>query len=142
MNGYVDASVFLRRILQQPGALGNWSAWRVLYASELVRVEISRSLHRAHIGRLMTDEEFRELVARSEDYLDGMELIPISHTILASARSSFPFPLGSLDAIHLVTALHIRDTTGDPLVILTHDVELAEAARLSGFEIQPPPRRV
>jgi hypothetical protein len=42
--------------------------------------------------------------------------------------------LGSLDAIHLASAVLARSKSPD-LVIATHDAELATAARAVGFEV-------
>ena len=55
--------------------------------------------------------------------------------VLGRAGEPLPTPLGTLDAIHLATALVWRDRTGDPLVIATHDVALGLAARAFGFDV-------
>ena len=45
-----------------------------------------------------------------------------------------PTELGTLDAIHLATALLWREAYGRDLVMATHDSALAIAARASGIE--------
>jgi hypothetical protein len=55
--------------------------------------------------------------------------------ILARASEPFPTALGSLDAIHLATALVWRDRMQQPLRVATHDGELALAARSFGFDV-------
>ncbi len=46
-----------------------------------------------------------------------------------------PTPLGTLDAIHLATALLWRETRDPDLLVATHDRALALAARGSGFRV-------
>jgi predicted nucleic acid-binding protein len=64
-----------------------------------------------------------------------LHIIPLSERILARAGEAFPTVIGTLDAIHLATALHIRDATGID-VFLTHDTQLASAASASGFTVE------
>ena len=46
-----------------------------------------------------------------------------------------PTTLGTLGAIHLATALLWIEQEGEPLKFLTHDVELAIAAKASGLDV-------
>jgi hypothetical protein len=47
-----------------------------------------------------------------------------------------PTPLGTLDAMHLATALIWRDRTGTALIMATHDSALGLNARAFGFEVR------
>ncbi len=67
--------------------------------------------------------------------LDGMELIELGPMVLSRASQPLPAELGTLDAIHLVSALLWRDTAGTDLVMATHDSALAVAARASGLRV-------
>ena len=53
-------------------------------------------------------------------------------------RATLPMPtvIGTLDALHLVTALEVRRTLAPKVVFLTHDEQLARAARASGLVVQ------
>jgi predicted nucleic acid-binding protein len=46
-----------------------------------------------------------------------------------------PTVIGSLDAIHLATALELAEETRTSLVLATHDARLARAARASGLTV-------
>ncbi len=46
-----------------------------------------------------------------------------------------PTELGTLDAIHLATALRWRETEGVELVMATHDRALAIGARAHGLRV-------
>ena len=61
-------------------------------------------------------------------------LAPVTESILDRAADPFPTALGSLDAIHLATALELREQVPS-LVFATHDRDLAIAAQSVGFSI-------
>ena len=46
-----------------------------------------------------------------------------------------PMPLGTLDALHLATALIWRDRIGPLPAVATHNTVLGSAARAFGFEV-------
>ncbi len=47
-----------------------------------------------------------------------------------------PTPLGTLDALHLATALIWRDRIGSLPIVATHDSALGLTARAFGFEVR------
>lgn len=55
--------------------------------------------------------------------------------VLRRAGEPFSTPLGTLNAIHLATALQWRDATEAELAVATHDRALATAARASGLMV-------
>jgi hypothetical protein len=55
--------------------------------------------------------------------------------VLRRASEPFPTPLGTLDAIHLSTALAWRDARNTDLTMATHDTALATAARAVGLQV-------
>jgi predicted nucleic acid-binding protein len=58
-----------------------------------------------------------------------------TRNVLARASQPLPTPLGTLDAIHLATALHWRESREPDLVFATHDAALALAARSCGLRV-------
>lgn len=135
MNVYLDSSVVLRVILDEPDRLATWSSITRPVSSELVRLECLRTIDRARI-RLGLDDT---LVARHRaDVLEivaSMTLVPVGPAVLARAAGPFPTLLGSLDAIHLASALLVREQWGE-LTLATHDVELGWAAVAVGMPVQ------
>lgn len=69
------------------------------------------------------------------DWLAAVDLVRLRPPILARAADPFPTALGTLDALHLATALVWRDRTGQALVMATHDVNLGLAERSFGFDV-------
>ena len=57
-------------------------------------------------------------------------------TVLSRAGEPLPTPLGTLDAIHLATALIWRERMGALPTMATHDGALGVAARTFGFDVR------
>ncbi|MGH7894876.1 MAG: type II toxin-antitoxin system VapC family toxin [Candidatus Binatia bacterium] len=134
MTVYVDASVLLRIVLGERGALAQWRKITRPIASELVRLECLRTIDRARLRLGLAPSDLAGRRAAVLEQLRGFEIVPMDAPILDRAAEPFPAPLGSLDAIHLASAVLARATIPD-LVVATHDVELATAARAVGFEV-------
>lgn len=134
MIAYLDSSVLLRVVLGQRGRLREWSSIKEGVASAVTEVECLRTLDRLrHRGDLGD----RDVAARREAVyrlLDEVTVVEPTRPILGRAGEPLPSPLGTLDAIHLATALAWRDATGADLVFATHDAALATAARSMGFQ--------
>jgi predicted nucleic acid-binding protein len=132
---YIDSSVLLRVVLRQPGALREWKAIRQGVASALVEVECLRTLDRLRLRAGIADEQIaarRETIFR---LLEALELVETNRPILARAAQPLPTDLGTLDAIHLATALLWREHAGTDLVMATHDIALGRAARAQGLRV-------
>ena len=67
--------------------------------------------------------------------LSRCDAIEITKAVLARASEPFHSSLGTLDAIHLATAVLHRERSAPDLVFATHDSALALAARSHGFEV-------
>jgi predicted nucleic acid-binding protein len=132
---YLDASVILRVILGQPDAFRDLDQVELGVASSLVEVECLRTLDRVRLRAAVSDSALagaREAVYR---LMQEVELIAPSATILRAASQPMATPLGTLDAIHLATALRWIEARGRSLVVATHDSALALAARAHGLEV-------
>jgi predicted nucleic acid-binding protein len=66
--------------------------------------------------------------------LDAFDLVRVATRILRRAADPFPTALATLDAIHLATALALRDDH-PALKLATHDTTLAVAARAVGLPV-------
>jgi len=132
---YLDTSVLLRVLLGQPDRLAEWPEIQRGVGSALVEVECLRVLDRLRLRADLPPEELalrREAVYR---LTAEMEIVEPSWPVLRRAGQPFPVPLGTLDALHLATALLWRDTRGEELMLATHDRELALAARSCGLTV-------
>ena len=138
MKVYIDTSVVLRRMLQQPGAIEHWSQWDLAVSSTLMQVEVFRTLDRLRLKGKLADSEVADLVGLLLGLASGLEQIPVQPSVLQRASSPFPTAIGTLDAIHLATALLWVEDNGENLTFLTHDRQLAIAARACGLQTRVP----
>jgi predicted nucleic acid-binding protein len=136
MNVYLDSSVVLRKLQRESAVVAGWAEWERAYSSELLRVEVLRSIDRNRLKGALTDENVAELITKAHAVFDAIEFVELSRSILSKAAQSFLTPLGTLDALHLATALHLAESGSIELTFLTHDTELATAARTMNFQVQ------
>ncbi len=69
-------------------------------------------------------------------FTTSTQTIELSSELLARAAAPLPVPLGTLDAIHLSSALQWRDGhPDDEFVVATHDRALGRAARIMGLTV-------
>lgn len=140
MTVYVDSSVLLRVVTRAPGLLTRWCDITLALSSELIRLECYRTIDRARIRFGLDDEEILERRTAIKERLDAFEIVPLDTAVLERASEPFPSALGSLDAVHLASALLARRRYPD-LTLATHDGELAAAARALGFPVLGAPAR-
>ena len=134
MNVYVDSSVLLRVVLREPGRLPIWSRITNAISSELIRLECLRTIDRARIRGGIEGPRIARHRAEVLEAVESFRLVALDSAVLLRASDPFPTLLGSLDAIHLTSALLLREEVGD-LVFATHDEELGIAAHSVGFEV-------
>ncbi len=91
-------------------------------SSALLGVEAVRACSR-HDGPYAGD---------ARDWLLDVTLLPLDDAVLDEATAVGPPALRSLDALHLATALSVRDDLG---AFFTYDQRLAEAAEAHGLEV-------
>ncbi|GKS57550.1 ribonuclease VapC46 [Nitrospira sp.] len=135
MIAYLDSSTILRIVLGQANALPEWRSLSHGVASALAEVECLRTLDRLRLAAALPDSEIavrREAVFR---FLEAVEIVELTRPVLARAAQPMPTALGTLDAIHLSTALLWKDRSGADLMMATHDEALATASRASGLRV-------
>lgn len=135
MIAYVDASVLLRVALAQPNALREWSEIRRGIASALVMTESLRTLDRLRLRANLADAEVAERRGIVLTLIGSLELVEVDPVVLERAAQPMPTELGTLDAVHLATALLWKEMTNADLVMATHDAALALGARAHGLRV-------
>lgn len=133
MTVYIDTSVVLRIVSRAESGrhLGKWDR---AFSSSLWRVEARRTIDRLRLSGDLSDEDVADLVSDIRLVHETLAIYPLLERILQRPEESFPTVLGTLDAIHLATALAIQEI--EPIdLVLTHDGQLATAARSVGFAV-------
>ena len=135
MIAYVDASVLLRVALRQPDALPEWRQIRQGVSSALITTESLRTLDRLRLRAKLPDEEIANRRAAILRLIASLELVEIDAVVLDRAAQPMPTELGTLDALHLATALLWKEMSRVDLVIATHDGALGLAAKAHGLAV-------
>ncbi len=125
---YVDTSALGRVLLGEPDSpaiLRELRGFDQPVASQLLRVELRRvGLREGRLGD-------------ADQLLTGIALVPLDAALLQAAETIEPGSVGTLDAIHLATAVRLADRDAID-AILTYDARLAEGARRSGIGVLAP----
>jgi predicted nucleic acid-binding protein len=140
---YIDTSFLLNIIYSEANATKNIEILNSLdakFSSILLKIESIRSVHfiySHHKNDLASD-----WLVDSEKFLDEMlsqiNLKNVDLDILNEINKRREIlELKSLDAIHLATAVHIRNLISDVLIFCSLDEKLRKVAKKSGFEVYP-----
>lgn len=132
---YLDASAVVRAIRREERgaeALQTYLHGAELVSSELVLTEVPRALRRraAERPRFQLEPALR----RAAEALDRLSLRPVDDALLIGAGMLAEPNLRSLDAIHVVTALHVYPIDA----FVTYDKRQAAVARLAGLRAVAP----
>ena len=134
MTVYIDTSVILRVLFREPNPVEVWGKWDRALSSNLWRVEALRNVDRQRLSGNLSDEDVADLVREIQIVHETLAIYPITERVLQRASETFPTVAGTLNAIHLATALALRQV--EPIdLFLTHDDQLATAARSVSFTV-------
>jgi len=132
-----------RRLLHVPGPrerrfqiLGNCSSWQIDsgVSSSLISTESLRTLDRLRLRASLADTEVAKRRSTILNLIASLELVEIDATVLDRAAQPMPAELGTLDAIHLASALLWKNATGTDPVVATHEGALGLAAQAHGLK--------
>lgn len=119
----------------QRGRLREWKSIEQGVASALVEVECLRTLDRLRIAAGISETQIAKRRQTVFRILEAITIIEPTRPVLARASQPLPTTLGTLDAIHLATALLWKERSRMEFVLATHDAALALAARASGLAV-------
>lgn len=135
MIAYIDTSALLRIVLREAGALDRLRSFDALVSSELIAVESARTIDRLRLQGSLSADEASSRLRTISGWLEAIDLVLLRPPVLHRASEPMPMPLGTLDALHLATALIWRDRLGALPALATHDTALGSAARAYGFDV-------
>ena len=131
---YLDTTVVLRVLFHEPHPIPLWGKWETAYSSSLLRVEALRNVDGLRLTGRLSDLELADLTGELQIVYETLAVYPITNRILQRASETFPTVVGTLDAIHMASALAVREFAALDL-FLTHDSQLATVARALGFAV-------
>jgi predicted nucleic acid-binding protein len=131
---YLDTSTVLRILLRQPKPLAVWARWDRAYASELLHVEACRVIDRLRLEGALDDEGVADARQQLGQVERAIAAVALSTRVLQRAALPMATVVKTLDAIHLASAMLLRERRGVELSFATHDPQQARAARALGFD--------
>src|SRR6185436_16217534 len=120
MTVYLDSSVVLRPLLNQPKRLQSWGSWDQAYSSELLGLECRRAIDRLRLEGLFDDRHVAEAMEQLGQIERTIKRIRLSRSIIQASSRTMPTIVKTLDAIHLVSAIAVRDRRRIELLFATH----------------------
>jgi len=136
----VESSAVLSLVLGEstaPGVLSILKGADIVASSVLTLVECDRVLSRIEA---MSYTDLVQMKARRDNLAElvaNWTIVPLDEPVLARARQRFPQePVRTLDALHLATAVTLREWPGD-IALLSLDRRVRENALALGFEVLP-----
>ncbi len=130
---YLDSSALLKLLFDEDesAALETWLSDRTAtptFSSEVARIEVVRSARRLDVAVVPAA---RSLVAQ-------LDVIPMTTGLVEEAADVGHPSLRSLDAIHLASALSVRD---DLTAFVAYHTQLLSAAEAAGLPVVTPASR-
>ena len=135
MNAYIDSSAILRVVLGQPDAFGSWSSINIAATSQLAWAECCRVTERLRLEQKLDDGRLAAVRQNLRTFFSRLHLFEVNSEVVEGAAGSFPTVIGTLDAIHLHTAILWKSELGADVTMVTHDNQLNIAAQATGLLI-------
>lgn len=133
---YFDSSVLLRYSIRQVHAITNIEKYANGASSSVIaRVECMRVLDRWRLTREISDAKLSEARSRCLKLLGSLRLVELDAATLELASQTFPIALKTLDALHLATALRLKQQLRTEISMITHDQKLALASEALGIPV-------
>ena len=132
---YLDSSVILRVILDEPAQLKEFRQVKQGVSSQITKLECMRTLDRLRHSASATDMEFAELFTIFHKIYMKLILVPVSHSMIDRASQPVGFALKSLDALHLASCQAFQIAHNCRLPLLTHNNKLGFVARAVGIDV-------
>jgi predicted nucleic acid-binding protein len=133
MRIYLDSSVALRYLLSGDESIRRVGPGQEVASSELLEIECKRVLQRERLEQHIDDARYAEAIAAFEELGSMLAIIEIGGEIKRRAAGSFPTVIGTLDAIHLATALLWQEEGGEKVFLWSLDRQLALCAGAMGI---------
>jgi predicted nucleic acid-binding protein len=128
---YVDTSALVKLVVREAetDALeAELRLWTNAATSALTQVELPRAVRRKPLSDIVNPGYVFAILAATRE-------VPLSDEVLDMAAELDPPDLGTLDAIHLASALSLGSAVD---AVITYDKQLRQAVTLAGLELLVP----
>ncbi len=139
MIAYFDASAYAKNYIVEPGrdlVIEYLQRADAAALHEISYVEISSALARAFREHRLTEAQWREAQNQFDQDWESVLVVTCDTALVrAAAALTRCFPLKAYDAVHLASAIILRDASELPVDFVCFDDSLNKAAKKSGFDV-------
>jgi predicted nucleic acid-binding protein len=133
---YLDTSVLIRWLFKSQNIYPKFNQWEQCYSSDLLWIESNRVLNRIKLENKINDQDYAYLKSLLTDFYNSIHIIELDDQVKNRASELFPTAVGTLDAIHISSAILCKKEFEIPeLTLLTHDHQMATAAVAVGLKV-------
>jgi predicted nucleic acid-binding protein len=125
---YIDTSILLEEIFKHGRYARLLNRITDAYASELLVIEGMRTIDRYRVEGKLRDDELARAKQYLNQYTSSMNIVELHADIKKRAAMPFATVVGTLDALHLGTALYLNNQVNISITMVTLDRQLAIAS--------------
>jgi predicted nucleic acid-binding protein len=141
MNLYLDSSALVKRYITESGSQ-QVNAWidqaGIVVTALITRVEVAAAIARVRRMQFITEQEEQAALHAFRSEWESLYRLPISeNTVLRGDYLACEHNLKGHDATHLACALIWQEVLGLPVILLTYDTQLSQAAQNARMQVLP-----
>ena len=133
---YFDSSALAKRCLAEDGSasVADWFVGGTPATSRIALLEVTSAVgRRGRSGRISGQEVDLALAILAEDAKEILFVGADDRVVERARPLVLEHGLRAADALHLASALHLRERSGRPVVLVSWDADLLRAARAEGL---------
>lgn len=139
---YMDASALVKRYMAEPGTgrvLDLLREAERIFISKVAYAELLMTFRRKREEGLLSKKDFSSLCRTLDRDWSGFLLVEVSDEVMEIIRRRcLRHPLRALDAIHLSSALWVKNLVKGPIGMVCSDRRLTHAAQREGLVVIDP----
>lgn len=138
---YFDTSALLKEFSYERGSeavVDIINSAYPIYSSIVIYPEVLFALRRKKHRDEIEDTEFREAITKFENRWQSLNIIGLDYILSLLKSWVIKYPLKALDAIHLATALWIKENIARDCKIVCSDEKLSGFYREERFDVINP----
>ena len=141
MIAYMDTSAMVKLYLSEPGSEASIRLWREsqrIAVSAVGYAELVAAFQRKRREGIVSREGLTRAIRSFKSDWESVQVVPLSPQLNRRIdRLVADHPLRGFDAIHLASALAIRDAVGEEFLLVSADRRLLDAAQKEGLNVYP-----
>jgi predicted nucleic acid-binding protein len=138
---YFDASAFVKAFNVELGSeriIEILNSGLPIYSSCIIYPEILFTLRRKKEAGEIDEDSFKQLIINLDESWNYLNVINVSSVLNILREKVIKYSLKALDAIHLASAIWIKENIDEDCIVVCSDKELLKICKIEEFEIINP----